>query len=100
MKISQLKDGERKVDVIAEIIELGQTRTVNLRAGGTATVCTAYVKDGTGIVELSLWNEQISKVKVGDTVHVKNGYTTSFRGNIQLNIGRYGFLEVMPSQTA
>jgi len=33
-------------------------------------------------------------VNDGDTVNVKNGYINLFRGNMRLNIGRYGTLEI------
>jgi ssDNA-binding replication factor A large subunit len=33
-------------------------------------------------------------VKVNDTVRVENGYVTSFRGEIQLNVGKFGTLTV------
>jgi ssDNA-binding replication factor A large subunit len=31
---------------------------------------------------------------VNDLVKVENGYVTSFRGELQLNVGRYGKLSV------
>jgi replication factor A1 len=43
---------------------------------------------------MTLWNEQINQVNVNDTVKVENGYITSFRGEIQLNVGRRGKLTV------
>jgi OB-fold nucleic acid binding domain. len=52
------------------------------------------IADETGTVKLTLWNEQIDKVNVNDTVKVENGYVTSFKGEIQLNVGKYGKLTV------
>jgi replication factor A1 len=57
-------------------------------------VATARVKDDSGEINLTLWNEQINQVKVGNAVKIENGYTTSFRGETQLNVGRYGKLTV------
>jgi replication factor A1 len=57
-------------------------------------VATATIADETGTVKLTLWNEQIDKVNINDTVVVENGYVTSFKGEIQLNVGRYGKLTV------
>ena len=42
----------------------------------------------------TLWNEQIDQVKVNSNVKIENGYVTSFRGETQLNVGRYGKLTV------
>ena len=92
MKISDLKGELSRVDVEGEVIEKGETRTVNLRAGGTSTVADATIKDDSGTIKLSLWGEQINSVDVGDKVKIENGYTKAFRGEVQLNIGRYGKL--------
>jgi replication factor A1 len=92
MKISDLRGEQSRVDVEGEVIEKGEVRTVNLRAGGTSTVADATIKDDSGTIKLSLWGEQINSVDVGDKVKIENGYTKSFRGEIQLNIGRYGKL--------
>jgi replication factor A1 len=92
MKIADLKGEQSRVDVEGEVIEKGEVRTVNLRAGGTSTVADATIKDDSGTIKLSLWGEQINSVDVGDKVKVENGYTKAFRGEIQLNIGRYGKL--------
>lgn len=92
MKIADLKGEQSRVDVEGEVIEKGEVRTVNLRAGGTSTVADATIRDDSGTIKLSLWGEQINSVDVGDKVKIENGYTKAFRGEIQLNIGRYGKL--------
>ncbi|MHB1868632.1 MAG: OB-fold nucleic acid binding domain-containing protein [Nitrososphaerales archaeon] len=92
MKIADLKGEVSRVDVEGEVVEKGEVRTVNLRAGGTSTVADATIKDDSGTIKLSLWGEQINSVDVGDKVKIENGYTKAFRGEVQLNIGRYGKL--------
>jgi ssDNA-binding replication factor A large subunit len=92
LKIADLKGELSRVDVEGEVIEKGEVRTVNLRAGGTSTVADATIKDDSGTIKLSLWGEQINSIDVGDKVKIENGYTKAFRGEVQLNIGRYGKL--------
>ena len=53
------------------------------------------IQDETGTIKLTLWNEQIDMVNVGDNVKIENGYVTSFKGENQLNIGKYGKLTVL-----
>ena len=53
------------------------------------------IRDRTGTIKLVLWNEQIDQVNADDTVRIENGYIKSFRGEIQLNVGRYGKLTVL-----
>jgi replication factor A1 len=94
MKISELKPGMRRVDVTAKVLNLSETREVTTRAGEQSRVATADVTDDSGTVKLTLWNEQIDQVKVNSNVVIENGYVTSFRGETQLNVGRYGKLTV------
>lgn len=94
MKISDLRDGMRKIDVEGEITEISEPRTVNLRMGGEARVADAVLNDETGSIKVSLWDDQIDMVKVGAKIKIENGYTNSFRGEVRVNVGRYGTLEV------
>jgi len=57
-------------------------------------VATAIISDDTGKIKLTLWNDQIDQVNVNDNVKIENGYITTFRGEMQLNVGRYGKLTV------
>jgi len=95
MKIGDLRDGMRNVNIVAKVLEISEPREVQSRYGGqTFRVATATISDETGRINLSLWNEQIDQVSVNDTVRIENGYTKSFRGEVQLNVGRYGKLSV------
>ena len=94
MKISELKPGMRRVDVTAKILEMSEAREVTTRRGEQSRVATAVVSDDSGTVKLNLWNEQIDQVKVNDKIKVENGYITAFKGEIQLNVGKFGKLTV------
>jgi replication factor A1 len=86
----------RRVDVEAKVIEKSETREVRSRySNETYRVADSTIKDDTGTVKLTLWNEQIDQVNVDDTVRIENGYIKSFRGEIQLNVGRYGTLTIL-----
>ena len=95
MEIKDLRNGMKSVSVEGKVTEKSDTREVQSRFGDkTYNVATAIIGDKTGTIKLTLWNEQIDQVNVNDTVKVENGYVTSFRGEIQLNVGRYGKLTV------
>jgi replication factor A1 len=96
MKVKDLRNGMRSVDVTGKIIEISEPREVMSRYGGAKhRVATAILADDSGKVKLTLWNKQIDQVSVNDTVKIENGYVTSFRGEIQLNVGKYGKLTVV-----
>jgi len=95
MNIKDLRDGMRTVEAEGEITDISTPREVSLRTGGQAKVADATLKDETGEIKLSLWDNQIDQVSKGAHVKVTNGYINNFRGERQLNVGRYGKLEVL-----
>jgi replication factor A1 len=95
LKVKELRDGMKRVSIQARVTEKSDPREVLSRfKDETYKVATATIADETGTIKLTLWNDQISQVSVNDTIKVENGYVTSFKGEIQLNIGRYGTLTV------
>jgi len=93
MKISEIKRGMSNVSVEAKVIDISEARDVQTRYG-SRSVADATLEDGSGQISLSLWQDQINSVKVGDKVVVTGAYITEFRDRLQLNIPRVGKLEV------
>ena len=95
MKIRDLRNGMKNVSVEAKIVEKSEAREVLSRfKDETYRVATAVIADETGKIKLTLWNDQINQVNINNTVKVEKGYVTSFKGEIQLNVGKYGILTV------
>lgn len=94
MAIKDLEARQGQVDIIVELTEKGDIRTFE-KFGKQGRVCTAKIKDATGEMSLTLWNEQIDKVKVGDKIHIINGYVSEWQGEKQLTTGKFGQLEVI-----
>jgi len=94
MNISDLKTGQGSVEVEAEVTEIEEPRTFN-KFGREIRVCNATVKDDSGNVKLTLWNDDIEKVSVGDKIKITNGYVNEFQGEKQLTTGKFGKLEVL-----
>jgi replication factor A1 len=95
MKIIELKPGMKRVEITAKLIEKSEPRDVMTRFGEQSRVANATLEDESGTMKLSLWNETIDQVNVNDTVKIENGYITAFRGETQLNVGRYGKISVV-----
>jgi replication factor A1 len=94
LKIRELRDGMSRVYVQGIIKAVKDIRNVRLRTGEEARVGDFILSDDSGEITLVLWNEDIDRVKEGDSVAVENGYTNTFRGTLRLNVGRYGRLVV------
>ena len=95
MKIIELRPGMRRLEVTGKLTEKSETRDVTTRYGEQSRVATVVLQDESGTVKLSLWNETIDQVNVNDTVKIENGYVTDFRGETQLNVGRYGKISIV-----
>ena len=96
-KIAELTPQSRAVNVTAKVVSKTETRDIPMGRDGSAhKVCDALIGDETGSVYLTLWDDNIEKVKENDTLRIENGYVTLFKGNIRLNIGKYGKLQPAP----
>jgi replication factor A1 len=98
MKISDLKVGQSRVDVEAEVKSIEPERSLD-RFGRVIRVTTAIIDDGSGSIKLTLWNQDIDKVKQGDKVKITNGYVNEFNGEKQLTAGKFGKFEVLGGET-
>ena len=94
-KVGELTPQSRAVNVTAKVVSKSEIRDIPLgRDGAAHKVCDALVGDETGSIYLTLWDDNIEKVDVEHTVRIENGYVTLFKGNMRLNIGKYGKLEI------
>jgi len=85
----------KRVTVEANVVDKGEPRQVRSRyKDETYMVADVVVADETGSIKLTLWNEQIDQVEVGNKIKIENGYVTSFKGEIQLNVGKFGTMTV------
>ena len=94
MNIKELKPKQGNVDITIDVVDVGDIREFQ-KFGKAGKVATAIAKDETGDIKLTLWNDDIEKVKAGDKVHLINGYVSEWQGEMQLTTGRMGKLEVV-----
>ncbi len=94
MNIKELTPKMGNVELVAEIAEIGDVRDFN-KFGKAGRVATARLKDDTGEIELSLWNEQIDQFGKGDTIKVVNCYVKEYQGEMQLTTGMRGSIELV-----
>ncbi len=86
VKVMDLKPEMRNVNIVVRVIEAHEPKVINTRSG-QRTISEAVVGDETGRVKLTLWGRAAGSVKEGDAVEIKGAWTTTFRGDVQLNIG-------------
>ena len=95
VKIEKLTPNSREVNTIVKVVSKSEVRNVTGRDYSVHRVADALVGDETACVVLTLWNDNIDKINEEVTLRVTNGYVNLFRGNMRLNIGRYGSFEIL-----
>ena len=95
MQIKDVHVNTKRVNLEAEVVKKSATKRIYSRFSGTAhNLSTAMIRDKTGSIGLSLWNDQIDTVSLGDTVQIENGLVKVFRGQLGVSVGKKGKLNV------
>lgn len=92
MPIADLQAKQGKVDLQVEVIEKEEPREFE-KFGKKGRVCNAIIKDETGTMKLTLWNEDVDRIHIGDKLNIKNGYVNEWQGEKQLSTGKFGIIE-------
>ena len=90
IKVKDLSPSSKQANLVAKVVNVGERRTVESRFGPSRQLSEATIGDETGIVIMSLWEDQIDKVSQDDVIAITNGYVSLVRGHIRVNVGKYG----------
>jgi len=97
MKLSELKSKQGNVNVEVTVKSIEEPKIIN-KYGKEIKLANAVVTDGESEIKLTLWNQDVDKVKVGSIVRITNGYVNEFQGEKQLTSGRFGKLEIIEEE--
>jgi replication factor A1 len=95
VKVETLTPNSRGVNTIVKVVSKGEVRSVTGRDYSVRRVADALVGDETGSLYMTLWDDKIDAINDETTLQITNGYINLFRGNMRLNIGKYGSYEVL-----
>ena len=93
MKISELKAGTGNASIEAEVVSMEEARDVMGKFGKRLRVASATLKDDSGEIVLSLWNEDVDKYAQGDKVKITDGWVSDYKGQLRISAGRSGKIE-------
>jgi replication factor A1 len=99
LRIGNLVDGLRSVDIVGKVVRTTDIREFE-RSGEKGRVANLILGDETGLVRLSLWNDEVDflekmKIVEGDVLRVSRGYVKmDNQGNLELRIGRGSIAKV------
>ena len=92
MQVKDLKDKTQVDEITLKITAKEDAKDVR---GGTLKMCNATGEDETGSVTVTLWQQDVDKVNVGDTIKITKGWAQEYQGKLQVSSGRFGQLEVV-----
>ncbi len=95
VKVEALTPNSRGVNIIVKVVSKGEIRSVTGRDYSVRRVTDALVGDETASINMTLWDDKIDALNDGATLSITNGYINLFRGNMRLNVGKYGSYEVV-----
>ena len=93
MEIVELREGISDVSVVGTIVEMEPPKDIVTKYGYATKRANCMLEDDTGKIKLTLWGEQAEKFKSGDKIKIEGGYVKSFRGEINLSVGKKGKIE-------
>ncbi len=88
-KVADLHEGLDGIDLKVRVIEAREPKVIQTRKGNRV-ISEAIVGDETGRIKLTLWGKQAGVLHDGEAIEIKGAWTTSYRGEVQLNIGSRG----------
>lgn len=95
VKVGTLTPNSRGVNTIVKVVSKGEVRSVTGRDYSVRRVADALVGDETGCIYMTLWDDKIDAINEEATLSITNGYINLFRGNMRINIGKYGSYELV-----
>ncbi|MCX6770129.1 MAG: OB-fold nucleic acid binding domain-containing protein [Candidatus Micrarchaeota archaeon] len=93
MKISELKAGTGNASIEAEVVSMEEARDVMGKFGKRLRVASATLKDDSGEIVLSLWNDDADKYAQGDKIKITDGWVSEYKGQLRISAGRSGKIE-------
>ncbi|MCK5261442.1 MAG: hypothetical protein KAJ44_04620 [Thermoplasmatales archaeon] len=100
-KISDLKT-DSDYTIVGKITNIYDSKSFKRKNGTSGRVLNLDISDDTGTCRLVLWNKDVEQVKNKDIVRgtivkIINGYTKNGYSGLEINLGRWGLLEVEPN---
>ncbi len=92
--------------VVGRVLNVSDSKTFKRKNGSPGKVINLEITDETATCRLVLWNGDINAIKnkeiqQGTWIKIINGYTkTGYTGGMEINLGRWGLLEVEPIDTS
>lgn len=101
LEINNIVEGMRNVEIIGKVIRKYDTREFKRKDNTSGKRSAITLADETGSIRVVFWDKQTElaeKLKIGDTVKIKNAYArkNNFSNKIELQINENSNIEINP----
>jgi ssDNA-binding replication factor A large subunit len=98
-KISNLEPGMEST-IFAKVSNIGDIREFQKKNGKKGRVVNLEIMDNSGICRLVLWDRDVDLIKndaieLNSNIKIINGYVKKGLDGIEINIGRWSFIEIV-----
>jgi len=90
-KLGELRPGMEHLNFRVKIVKIIGARKVKTFRGVEHSILEGEISDGVNSIGFAVWNEKIELFNVlsaGDIVELTDCFVTSFKGVLQVNVGR------------
>lgn len=89
--------------IVGTVVNLHPLKTFNKKNGGEGRVLNVDVADDTGTCRVVLWDNDVElinaqNIQKGTRIKIINGYTKNGYHGVELNVGKWGVVEVLEEQ--
>jgi replication factor A1 len=103
VKINNLEPNSEST-VFGKVTKINESRNFNRKNGSIGRVVNLELSDETGKCGLALWDKDVelvkrNTIKEGTSLKIINGYIKDGFTGIEINVGRWGLIEIEPEIT-
>lgn len=83
----------KKGNIMFKVLSLGELKSGTTKKAAPYEKQDAVIRDSSGAINLTLWNDDIGKLEPGFHYSLESGWWSEYKGEIQLSLGNYYELE-------
>lgn len=90
-RLSALRPGMEHLTFRVKVTKKVGVRKVKTYSGVEHSILEGEISDGASVISFAVWNEKIdlfNDIEAGDNVELTDCFVTSFKGVLQVNVGR------------
>eukprot|EP00745_Piridium_sociabile_P011597 TRINITY_DN183022_c1_g1_i1.p1 TRINITY_DN183022_c1_g1~~TRINITY_DN183022_c1_g1_i1.p1 ORF type:complete len:174 (-),score=24.49 TRINITY_DN183022_c1_g1_i1:50-571(-) len=94
-RVSDVSPNHHAINLHVKVVSIGKAEEKEKKNGSVYKLGEAVVGDSTGVITMTLRDEQCDVFQVGNYVKLQNAAIRLFRGNFRIEVDRWGKMSVV-----